>query len=468
MSRARPQPNEPPASTQGTLEAYREMWGLAWPVSVSASTVMLLMVANLFWIGHLGTEAVAAVSLTSQILFMAYGLTQIVFSGAVAVVARRTGEQNHSEAYGSSVHAIVLGALLGIIVSVAGYFAASPLISFFEIEQSVSSIAIPYLEITFTGHVFFFVSMAVSASYQGTGNTRTPMILNAVVVGLNAVIDPVLIFRPGELVLGGLDIGVAGLGAVGAAVADVIASAIGCFVFLALYASKYGPFPGEVRSRVTVRASGLWQIARIGIPASVTMLARPLSTFFLLKVIASFGTTALAGFGIAVRAFSLNFIPFAGLHASVATLVGQRLGAGNPQRARLVVRHGLVIAVLLSIGLCVLYTGIAEPLIAIFDSDPAVIAVGVPFLMIIAFGQLFIGPTIPLGAAMNGAGDTRPPMFVALAANWPVKLPLAYALAIPFGLGTSGVWIGMFVSMILEATLLALWFRRGRWMTKAV
>lgn len=444
------------------------MWGLAWPVMISTSTVMLLMVANLFWIGHLGTESVAAVSLTSHILFMAFGLTQVVFTGTVAVVARRTGENNARAGFVASVHAIVLGALLGATVSICGYLISSPIIAFFETAPTVSAIAVPYLEVIFAGHIFFFVSMAIGASYQGVGNTRTPMVLNAVVVLLNALVDPILIFSPGELVLFGLDIGLAGLGVIGAAVADVAATAVGCLLFLGLYASRAGPFPMEVRQRVPLHLDGLAQIARIGIPASVTLLARPLSTFFLLKVIASFGTAALAAFGIVLRAFSLNFIPFSGLNASVATLVGQKLGAKDPDEAKRFVRRGFLIAVGLSTGFCVFYTSLADPLIGVFDSDPKVIRAGIPFLLIIAIGQLFTGPTMPLAAAMNGSGDTRPPMFAALLSNWPVKLPLAYALAVPLGYGTSGVWLGMLASMLLEAALLVAWFRRGGWLAQTV
>lgn len=450
------------------LSPYRVMWGLAWPVMVSTSTVMLLMVANLFWIGHLGTEAVAAVSLTSHILFMAFGLTQIVFTGTVAVVARRTGENDPRAGFVASVHAIVLGVLLGTAVSIVGYLISSPVIAFFEIDSAVAEMAVPYLEVVFAGHVFFFVSMAIGASYQGVGNTRTPMVLNAVVVGLNAIIDPILIFAPGELVLGGLDVGVAGLGVVGAAVADVAASATGSLFFLGLYVSRAGPFPVSVRRRVPLHLDGLTQITRIGIPASVTMLARPLSTFFLLKVVASFGTAALAAFGIVLRAFSLNFIPFSGLNASVATLVGQKLGAQDPDEAKSFVQRGFVIAIGLSVGFCVFYSSLADSLIAIFDSDPDVIRAGIPFLLIIAIGQLFTGPTMPLAAAMNGAGDTRPPMFAALLSNWPVKLPVAYALAVPLGYGTSGIWMGMLASMLLEAALLGVWFRQGRWLAKNV
>ena len=468
MPAARHAPAESAAAPRKNEPGYPEMWRLAWPVSVSTSTFMLLMVANLFWIGRLGTEAVAAISLTSHILFMAFGLTQIVFVGTVAVVARRTGEGDPRAAYAASIHSLVLGLLLGVAVSASGYLAAGPLIAFFETEPGVAANAVPYLEVTFAGHFFFFLSMGISSSYQGTGNTRIPMVLSALVAAFNAILDPVLMFSPGDVVLGGVDLGIAGLGVVGAAVADVLATALGCGLSFALFASRWGPYPREVRRWVPIQLASLWQILRIGVPASVTMLARPLSTFFLLKVIATFGTAALAGFGIVLRAFSLNFIPFSGLNAAVSTLVGQRLGAAAPNEAQHVVRRGLVIAVALSLAFCALYVTFAEPMIAAFDADPEVIRVGIPFLWIIAIGQVFTGPTMPLAAAMNGAGDTRPPMLAALLSNWPIKLPLAYVLAVPMEYGTSGVWMGMLGSMLLEASLLTLWFRRGHWRTKAV
>ena len=456
------------AGPPSSRETYGEIWRLAWPVSISASTHMLLMLANLFWIGHLGTAAVAAVSLTSHVLFMGFGLTQVVFVGAVAVVARRTGEEDLGQGFDASVHALLLGLLLGLAVGVGGWFAAEPLISFFEVDEAVSGVAIRYLQIAFAGHVFFFVWMGISASYQGTGDTRTPMVLNVVIVSLNAIIDPFLIFAPGEFFLFGIDLGWKGMGVSGAAAADVAATALGSAIFLFLWASRWGPFPIDVRSPVRIRLTGLWQIARVGIPASITMLARPMSTFLLLKVVASFGTAALAAFGIAFRAFSLNFIPFAGLNAAVSTLVGQRLGARLPSQAKFVVRRGVVVAVLTSVTLFIAYASFADPLIGIFDSSPEVLAIGVPFMLAIAGGQLFTGPAMPLAAAMNGAGDTRPPMISALFSNWVIKLPLAYSLAVVLGFGIRGVWMGMMISMVIEALLLVFWFRRGRWATATV
>jgi putative MATE family efflux protein len=384
-------------------------------------------------------------------------------------VARRIGEGNAREAFAASVHAAVLGAILGVIVGGAGWLGAGPLVAFFDTEPAVTRVAVPFLEITLAAHAFFFVSMALGAAYHGMGDTRTPMIVSTAVVALNAILDPLLIFAPGELVVGGFDVGFLGLGlgVQGAAISDVIATALGCFVFLALWLLD-GPFPKAVRGAVRIRPVELWRLLEIGIPASVSMLARPLSTFFLLKVIASFGTAPLAAFGIALRAFSLNWIPYSGLNAAVATLVGQQLGARDQGSAWRVVERGLALGTALGFAFCVAYVAWAEELIALFDASPAVVLAGVPFLQLIAVGILFNGPALPMSAAMNGAGDTRPPMIAAFLANWPLKLPLAWALAIPFGLGVAGVWWGMFVSILAEAIALWFWFRRGRWTQTSV
>jgi Na+-driven multidrug efflux pump len=211
-----------------------------------------------------------------------------------------------------------------------------------------------------------------------------------------------------------------------------------------------------------------WQIFRIGLPASASFIARPLSTFLLIRVIASFGTAALAAFGIALRSFSLNWIPYSGVSSAVSALVGQNLGARDVRSAESVVVRGVGIAVCLAIAFCFLYRWFANAFVTFFDADPAVAAIAVPFVQLVALGFLATGSTVPLVAAMNGAGDTRPSMIVTFLTNWPVKLPLCWALAIPLGYGTNGVWMGMLVSMVLEGAVTAWWFSRGTWKTRRV
>jgi len=294
------------------------------------------------------------------------------------------------------------------------------------------------------------------------------MLVNVAVVLLNAVLDPLFIFAPAGLQLGGLAVGWFGWGVNGAAIAAALSGAVGCALFLTVSLLLQRPAPRPPAGRFTPSAAELWHMLRVGTPASVSMIARPLSTFLLLKVIASFGTAALAAFGIAMRSFSVNWIPYSGINAAVSTLVGQNLGARDIGEAERAVGRGLVLTTLLGVFFCLLYFGFAREIIAAFDREPAVIAAGVPFLQLIAVSFLFSGPMLPLVSAMNGAGDTKPPMIVAFLANWPIKLPLSWALALPFGWGIDGVWIGMFVSIIFEAIVMAVWYRGGAWKSKKV
>ena len=176
----------------------------------------------------------------------------------------------------------------------------------------------------------------------------------------------------------------------------------------------------------------------------------------------------MAAFGITLRAYNINWIPLGGIVAAVSTLVGQRLGAREAAAAERLVHRSAAAAAVLGIAFWIGYGTFAREFIAFFDDAPEVVAIGGRFLAILAATMAFSAMTVPLVAAMNGAGDTRVPMIAAFLANWPVKLPLAWALAVPFGYGLEGVWWGIFVSVLLEAALVALWFRRGAWKTRVV
>jgi MATE family, multidrug efflux pump len=447
---------------------YRRLWQLAWPVATSTSTVTLFMLVNLFWIGHLGTAALAAVSVCGNILFIVFGLSSIVHAGALAIVARRVGEGRLADAYQATQDSLLLGGTLGMIVALLGYLTAPAIVGFFGAGTAVEALAIPYLRINYAGQVPLYLTVALSACYQASGDTRTPMLINVSMVLGNVVADPFFIFAPGQVVLGGIDIGWLGLGVNGAAIVALITSVAGCAVFLALSLARRRPFPPPDGVRVAFSVTELWRMLRIGTPASITMVARPLSTFLLLKVIASFGTTAIAAFGIAIRSFGVNWIPYSGIHVAVSALVGQMLGAHRVDNAVRVVHRGLIVTTVLGILFCLLYYVWADDIMLAFTHDPAVVAAGESFLKLIALSFLFSGPMLPLGSAMNGAGDTKPPMVVAFIANWLVKLPLSYILALPLGYGIDGVWMGMFVSIVFEAMLMFWWYRRGTWKTKRV
>ena len=428
----------------------------------------LFMIANLFWIGHLGTTSVAAVSLCGHVLFILFGLTQVVHTGSVALVSRAVGAGDSDGAWQASMHSIALGTGMGFAMALAAPFLAPPLIGFFGVSDTVMAEAIPYLEVSLFSQTLVFLGMAMGACYQAAGDTRTPMWINIGAISLNVVIDPLFIFEPGEVFFLGVDVGWLGLGVVGAAWADIAAHIVGMSVFVAWSWFRSWPLPRPAGAAVRLRLGEFWRIVNVGVPASISMMARPVSTFILLRVIASFGDAAVAAFGIALRAFNLNWIPLAGLTAAVATLVGQNLGARQPETAARVVRQGLALSVTLGVLFTLFYTSIAEDFIAFFDDSPEVVEVGARFLRILALSMWASSGTTPLVAAMNGAGDTKVPMIAAFLSNWPIKLPLAWVLAVPLGWGLDGVWTALFVSILLEAALIVAWFRTGRWKTREV
>jgi len=445
---------------------YRRIWQLAWPVSISTSTVTLLTLVNLYWVGHLGTVAVAAVSLCGNSLFIVFGISNVVYIGGLAIVARRVGEGNLGRAFTATLHATCLAALLGFAVASLGYAAAPAIVRFFGAGADVEAVAIPFLRISFIGQIFLFVSVALSASYQASGDPRTPMLINVAVVLVNGVLDPFFIFTPGQVIMHGVRLGWLGWGVNGGAIAAALAGAGGCMLFVVSSFRRDKPFPRPRHVRVTLSLSEFTRMLRIGTPASLSMIARPLSTFLLLKVIASFGTAAIAAFGISLRSFSVNWIPYSGINTAVSTLVGQSLGARDQQGAARAVLLGLIVDTVLGASFCFIYYGFSREIILAFDHEAAVVAAGVPFLKLMALSFLFNAPMLPLVSAMNGAGDTKPPMIAAFLANWPVKLPLSYVLALPLGYGVNGVWIGMFVSIVFETIVVAAWYQRGTWKSK--
>jgi putative MATE family efflux protein len=454
----------PPAAA--ATGSYRQIWSLAWPVSISTSTVTLLTLVNLFWIGHLGTVAVAAVSICGNILFIVFGISNIVYTGTLAIVARRVGEGSLSKAFAASLHAVLLGVGLGLVVVILGHTTAPAVVAFFGAGHDVETLATSYLRIMYLGQLPLYVTVALGACYQAGGDTRTPMLVNVAVVVANAVADPFFIFSPAQVRVAGVALGWFGWGVDGAAIAATLCGFAGCALFLTVSAVSRRPFRRPAHERVTLAAQQFWLMLRIGTPASISMIARPLSTFLLLKVVASFGTAAIAAFGIAIRSFSVNWIPYSGMSVAISSLVGQSLGARDAQEAQRVVRRGLVITTVLGIFFCMLYYGWATDIMRAFDNEPAVVAAGQSFLKLIALSFLFSGPMFPLASGMNGAGDTKPPMIAAFLANWPVKLPLAYVLAVPLGYGVDGVWLGMFISIVFEAIVMFLWYRRGTWLQK--
>jgi putative MATE family efflux protein len=425
-------------------------------VNMGAHTVFSLI--DLYWIGALGTDAIAAVALCGNILFSMFGLTIVIYSGALAMISRRVGAGRlggTDGAEGVAAQALHLSMLLGAIVAGLGMMVARPIMLLFDASPEVSELGTAYLVPMMVGFLAMFPGMAMGATFTATGDTRTPMYVGVAFNIVNAALDPFLIFGWG---------GLPELGVAGAGIASLICQVMGTLLLIGLYWRRdMGfPHPGLLRWYGT----GAWaRMLRIGVPGGLAALTRPFSTLFLLKVIATFGPAGVAAFGITVRALSLSWLYFGALSTAVSTLTGQSLGRRDLDGIRRLVAMSTRMSIALSVALGVPYWIWAREVVGIFEQESAVVLdLGTTFIRLLVVANLSTAFAMVWSAVMNGAGDTRPPMVIAILANWVVKLPLAYLLAILIGVGVEGIWWAMAISIVLESGALLAWYRRDRWM----
>ena len=446
----------------------RTIWSIAWPGSVSMLLFTSLALVDLKWVSFLGTDPVAAVSLCTNIVFIIFGVSHIVYAGTLALVSRALGAGDHPAARTSLFHALVLAGLLGLLTAGLGWFVSPPLIGFFDLEPEVERLSIIYLRLLFLHFFFLTFGTPLSASFNAAGNTRTPLLINTLVVLANIVLAPVLIYQPGEMVVAGLDLGCFGWGITGAGLATILAAMLSAGLFFALLPTRRFPVHWPDRRLGPWDPGEIGRIIRIGIPASLAHISRPLSTLLLQKILAEYGTGPIAGFGIGLRWLGINWIFFGGMGLAVSALTGQHLGAGNPERAEAMVRRGFVLAFLVQTLSTIAYFAWAAPLVAFMDPSPETLQPGVAFLQWIAISLMFSSVGGVAAAALIGAGDTHPLMINAFLSNWLVKLPLAWLLAQPLELGPTGIWAAMAVSLVVEGIINLLWYRSGSWKRKVI
>jgi putative MATE family efflux protein len=422
---------------------------------MSAHTAFTII--DLYWIGALGTDALAAVSLIGNLLFCLFGFTQIVYVGALAMLSRRIGAGNlkgRDGAEGVAAQALQLSFLLGVAVTVLGVAMARPSVALFGTSQAVAELAVEYLIPMLVGFLPVFPMMALISFFTAGGDTRTPMHVGVAASLFNAALDPFLIF------------GWAGFpawGVAGAGIASLVSAVLNLVALWWLYAVRDLPFPR--RSPFQWPGARAYRtLFRIGIPASLGMLTRPASTVILLGVIAQFGTAGVAAFGVTVRALSLVWLYQGGLYTAVSTLTGRSLGANDVAGIRVLVRKSIWLSVAISTVVGAGYFVWPQQIIGIFErSDPEVLELGAVFIRLLVVANLATSFSVIWGSVLNGAGDTRPPMVIAVVTNWAIKLPLAYLMAVPWEMGVEGVWWAMFISLLFESAATYLWYARDRW-----
>ncbi len=431
---------------------------LATPVVVMQLCHTLYHWIDVMWVGRLGASATAALTTSFFAVWTAWALGDLAGVAVAATVARHVGAGDRAQAAYGAAQGVLLALVLGALVSIAGALAAGFLFRLLGAPPEVAGPATVYLRIVLGGAVISFLYVVGESILRAAGDTRTPLVVIATSLVLNAVLDPFLIFGWGPF---------PAMGVAGAATATVIAQGFAVAWFAALALSRHPSFPLDFAalSRPSLRYAAA--LVRIGLPFCLIGILYSIVYLWLARTAAPFGTAALAVVGMANRIESLTYLAAVGFGLACEAMVGQNLGAGRPDRAERAT--WLSTGLMASLGLVVslLMWFIPELLLGFFTADPAVVARGVPYLKILAPCQAFTALEIVLNGAFSGAGDTLPPSIISVTVSL-LRLPLAGALAHGLGLGLDGIAWTITLTCIARAIIVAAWFRRGRWKTKGL
>ena len=426
---------------------------LSWPVMAGMILQCLLSTVDIYFVSQLGTTAAAAVSLGNSVAGVIFFCSTLVSAGTIALVARSSGQGDEKAIREVCGISFTLSAIIGLGLSIACILATKPILQFmFNPDPEVLELARQFLVILFGGTVLVFVNSSLRTSIQAVGDTMTPLYVFGLANILNAVLNPLLIFR-------------FGLGIRGSAIATVIATgvsflAINAALIHRIYGGRLALFLAALRLNLQ---TGL-RILRIGGWACLQQVARPLTGMLMFRMVTEAGGRAgTAAFGIGGQLFNYTFIFLVGLSTGLSILVGQSLGRGDRTACDALIRKGMRLAWLNVAFFAIPFLLFPATVMGFFIADPAVVAAGVSYLRIVYFGVVFVVYITIYGGVFQGAGDTFPPMLASLVANIPVKLGLAYLLAKPLGMGIRGVWVAIAVSVLVEAAIIASHFWKGTW-----
>ena len=437
--------------TEGSIA--KNIWYLALPMMVGNVLQDLFNIVDMIFVGKLGPAAIAAVSMSGILLMLVMTVAIGISTGTVALVARHFGAKQQEQAENVAIQAVFVGILSSVVLGVLGYLLAAPVLRLLGAGKDVVPLGTSYIQITSVGAITIFLGISLNSALRGAGDAVTPMKILVLSTVLNIGLDPLLIFGIWKFPR---------LGVAGSALATVISRGVGLLLLLRVFLNGHSLLHLKWR-RIRVDIKVIKRMIKIGVFGSLQMLIRNISALILIRIVAIYGTSAVAAYGIGMRLRMMVMMPGMGLANASATLVGQNLGAKQPKRAgkSAWLTTGFYEVFMVSVG--VLFIIFAKDLIRIFNTDPQVIQLGTTYLRFLAPTFVFMALSIVLGRAMNGAGDTFSPMNITAVSFLGFRLPLAYVFAQVLKLATTGIWAGIAVSNVVQGSAMAWWFKKGKW-----
>lgn len=462
MTRAEPpapeSPTAPPADTRGTQGTFRQLWDLALPaVGLNLLAVTSLAVDTIMC-GRLdnGEAVLTALGFATQVVFLLLVIMIGLLVGTVALVARAYGAGDHEQVNHVFRQSVTLTVVIGLLVALVGNLLAGPILAALGASPPIVEQGLEYLRPMLAGTAVYYLMLLYGAVLRGVGNTRMPFMVGLISNILNVVLNY-------GLILGNW--GFPQLGVQGAAIGTLIAYASNLVIIVIIL--HRGGQPGLKSSIIPTRIDKKLAkiLFKVGAPASLDMLVLNVAFVAMVGMIGRLDEVAVAAHGVGIRIQALAFVPGLGISQATAALVGQALGAGNPDRARATTRVSVFLcaAVMTSLGLLIIAG--SEPIIALFDIQPdtPLQSYAIEWMWLLGFCMTPVGIQLAFSGTLQGAGATGTSLRINAIGTFLVQVPLAVLLAFPLDLGVFGVWLSFPLSLVAKAALAWLAYRQGAW-----
>lgn len=440
--------------TSGSIN--KAIFLLSVPMILEMIMESLFAVVDIYFVSKIGVDAVASVGLTESVLTLIYSVAIGISVGANAMVSRRVGEGNNQSAGLAIGQVILLSIILSVFMGFGTGLFSTEILELMGADPKVIATGASYSRILFYSTPIIVLLYSLSGALRGAGMAAVAMQSLWVANGINIILVPIFIFGWGPI---------PPMGVTGAAIATTIGRTSGIIYQLYfLIKSKYKlrfndllPHKETLSGLISISSGGMGQF-----------LISSASWIFLIRILSEFGSDVVAGYTIAIRIVVFTILPASGLANAAATLVGQNLGAKQPERAEASVwktgKYNFLL--LLSLGLVLFFQ--AEPLIRFFTQEPNVVSTGVQALQILSLGYPLFAIGMVFIQSLNGAGDSKTPILINLLCFWLIEIPLAYLLSIVLNMGQTGVFASVPIAESILAILAVLYFRKGKWKTVKV